>query len=143
MKLLKYTQEQFDNDCKIIVKKLKKIRFGTIVAIARGGLWLGVRLSNVLSVPLTIVSFRSYKAKKQMSSGMFSVSLLTPIKDPVLLVDDIADSGVTLYTVKEWLKGHKVTTVTLFYKPRSVITPDMFVRKVDNNTWVVFPWEVV
>ena len=84
----------------------------------------------------------SYVEKKQK---ILNVDYLNPIpiKGPILLVDDIADSGDTLQTVKDKLTvWHKeVTTLTLIYKTHSIIKPDYYYEKRINKQWVIFPWE--
>ena len=63
----------------------------------------------------------------------------TQIRSRILIVDDICDSGKTL----SQLVGLKPDCIvaTLFKKPRSVYQPDLYLREVSNDTWVVFPWE--
>ena len=34
-----------------------------------------------------------------------------------------------------------LTTAVLFRKPRSLVTPDIWLRDVSDSSWVVFPWE--
>ena len=56
-------------------------------------------------------------------------------KEDVLIVDDIADSGVTL----SHYIGYK--TATLHYKPQSIIKPSYYVETIDNDMWIVYPFE--
>ena len=90
----------------------------TIYAIPRGGYPIGVHLSHHLNIPL--------------------VSNIEGIKrEELLIVDDIADTGVTL----EKLTGMCIATATLFYKKRSTVKPTFYV--VNTDKWIVFPWERV
>lgn len=58
----------------------------------------------------------------------------------MLIIDDIADSGVTL---EEWKKEFTVPKFgTLHYKNISKIKPDYFAEEIDENYgWIVYPWE--
>jgi uncharacterized protein len=65
---------------------------------------------------------------------------------PVLVVDDIFDSGRTLFKVTELLhtKTRHVRIATLFYKPGAAqvpLAPDYYLRTTDR--WIVFPHELV
>jgi len=94
-----------------IIKDIK-----AIYAIPRGGYPIGVHLSHQLKLPL--------------------ISNPTDCKrEELLIVDDIADTGITL----EKLKGMCIATATLYYKERSTVKPTFFVIKTDK--WIVFPWE--
>lgn len=144
---LYYTWGDFEYGIKQIrdtasIDFLTWLKFKTIVAVGKGGLPLGVKLSNVFGLPLKIIEASSYKNKKQKE---LCVEQFNPImwENPILLVDDIADSGNTLKYVKEQLEvwGKKVTTLTLFLKPKSIIKPDYYLGIAPNKTWVNFPWE--
>ena len=61
----------------------------------------------------------------------------------ILIVDDIWDTGKTMLTILEKLKGEKVTTMTLFAKINKtapIALPDYFDKTVFED-WIVFPWE--
>ena len=65
---------------------------------------------------------------------------------PVLVVDDIFDTGATLYRVCEGIRTRTtmVKSATLYYKPgnrRAPITPDYYLRTTDR--WIVFPHELM
>lgn len=61
----------------------------------------------------------------------------------ILLIDDIVDSGQTITFVLQLLKANLpdaiIKTVSLYYKPCSILVPDYFVEQTDD--WIVFPWE--
>lgn len=58
----------------------------------------------------------------------------------MLVIDDIADSGVTL---EKWKKEFNVPKFgTLHYKNISKVKPDYFAEEIDENYgWLVYPWE--
>jgi len=60
----------------------------------------------------------------------------------VLVVDDVADSGLSLREVSKHLKrkgARDIKVCTIYLKPKSVFTPDFYARK--TTKWVIFPWE--
>ena len=58
----------------------------------------------------------------------------------MLIIDDIADSGVTL---EKWKREFNVPKFgTLHYKNISKVKPDYFAEEIDENYgWIVYPWE--
>jgi hypoxanthine phosphoribosyltransferase len=144
-KLLRYSWTQFDRDMYLLIQSMEKSGFKpkSIVCIATGGLCAGAKLRNLLGAPLTILSTASYSGFKQQKTLTLNSSYVVPLQSPVLLVDDIADTGKTLSVVKQHLElgGTQIKTATIFYKESSVIKPDWFVHKVAKNRWIEFAWE--
>ena len=97
----------------------------------RGGLPLSVHLSHTLNLPL-IVTEDDMVAELYCTDGCH-----------VLIVDDIADSGRSFTRIADLLHALNVpfTTACLFYKPQSIFEPDIWLRTIPNDRWVVFPWE--
>jgi len=143
---MKINWEEIENDCVILYEKINKnFKFNCIVAICRGG-WVPARiisdLSNVnLIGSLRIESYDVYNKKEARITQDVSID----VKDKnVLLVDDIADTGDTLMLAKEYLikKFPKnLMIATLHYKQKSKIKPDFFVKEVENDVWIIYPWE--
>jgi hypoxanthine phosphoribosyltransferase len=86
----------------------------SIYGISRGGLVVAVRLSHMLDLPLILDS--------------------KEIQPHTLVVDDIADSGKTLWKYKNSL------IATLYYNERSAVIPKFWIFK-KKDKWIVFPWE--
>ena len=109
------TWAQFDNAVDIIVEKLRVYegQFDSIYGIPRGGLVLAVALSHRLGVPLANTCHQDS-----------------------LVVDDISDSGNTLFPFQR--RGHVIATIHLV--PATRVHPDIwvYVRRAD---WVTYPWE--
>lgn len=113
--------EQLENYVSCLAKKIKENmgeKIPGIYGLPRGGLVPAVMLSHKLNAPL----------------------LLAPCEGCVV-VDDIADTGITLKHFAD--KGFKIAVI--WYKPRSTVKPDFFAMK-DSRTkmggaWIVFPWE--
>ena len=95
---------------------LKDKHVKKVYGVPRGGLIPAVMLSHFLEIPLIL-------NKKE-------------IDGETVIVDDIVDTGKTISKLPR--RGR---LVSLFYKPHSIITPDFYARKAENDEWVVFPFE--
>jgi uncharacterized protein len=143
---MKYTYNRLNKDIKNLVRRIRYAKFKpkTIVALARGGLIPGVWLSHILKAPLMIVSVKSYSEDRQQENTiLLNSSYTVPIQSPILLIDEIADSGLTLKTVRKHFEsiGIEVKTATLLYKKRSIIKPDWSMGEIKDDTWINFFWE--
>jgi len=112
-----------------------------IYAPPRGGWPVAVHLSHSLQVKPIITPH-------DISMGKIPYPLKHPEQNHILFVDDIVDSGKTLTWFNQTIRrvsanGWNISVVTcsLFYKPRASVRPDICLRTVSDDTWVVFPWE--
>jgi hypoxanthine phosphoribosyltransferase len=127
--------------------------FNQIVCIAKGGLRVGDILARIFDVPFAVMSVESYHgegAKDKQGQIVFGNSLAktTPnLGNKVLLVDDLADSGVTLEKCVKWLEHFEgffideLRTATVWTKELSTFTPDYYVEFLPNNPWIHQPFE--
>ncbi len=123
MNKILYTWQDFDKDVDDILTHIKNEDWTIkqIYAIPRGGLVLGVVLSNALGCELIT---------RIEGKGQYY--------DNVLIVDDIADSGKTLLNIP---KVFLFKTTTLFRKEGSQFVPNRVCRSCKKDEWIVFPWE--
>ena len=56
-----------------------------------------------------------------------------------LLVDDVADSGSTAEAARRMLPGAHYAT--LYVKPAGRPFVDTFIREVEQDVWIDFPWD--
>ena len=98
---------------RLLAKEHEMRRFTGVYALPRGGLTLGVMASHALHIPL----------------------LAAPCKGCVV-IDDIADTGLTL----QHYKASDFYIATMFYHRQSVVVPDLWMRE-KRDGWIVFPWE--
>jgi hypoxanthine phosphoribosyltransferase len=117
-----------------------------IVGISRGG-WPPARvLSDLLSNP-NVANVRAEFYLGIAVTGS-EPTLTQPVSvktrgKKILIVDEVADTGKSLKMVRKHIvqEGAKETrTVTVYYKPWSVVKPDYFAR--ETSDWIVFPWEI-
>jgi uncharacterized protein len=126
-------------------------QFNQILCLARGGLRVGDTLSRIYKQPLAILATSSYsstgKQGKLVISSAITMTQAT-LGNRVLLVDDLADSGITLQKTLDWLKDHEeydiesIKTAVIWCKAASIITPDFYVDFLPDNPWIQQPFEV-
>lgn len=137
--------EKLVREAERLAELLRGTRFDAIVAVARGGLVVARLLSDLLDVRRILVLQVEYyeEVGKRKREPRIIGGLGSSVKDlSLLVVDDIADTGDTLKTVVEYLKGAgaaRVTTCTLYVKPWCAYRPDYHVETVED--WIVFPYE--
>ena len=128
--------------------------FNQVVCIAKGGMRVGDVFARIFNVPLAILSVESYRGegiKNQRSSITFSRDLAKTspnIGSKVLLVDDLADSGITLKKSIDWLQhfygfylDEPVRTAVLFYKAASSFKPNYYIDYLEDSPWIHMPFE--
>ena len=126
-------------------------RFDTILCLARGGMRPGDILSRIFDVPLAIMSTSSYRAEDGKVQGHLDIAhyITTPkgqIAGKVLLVDDLADTGVTLQAVVERLRNNyspitELRTAVIWTKGCSSFNADYSVEHLPTNPWIHQPFE--
>ena len=82
----------------------------------RGGLIPAVILSHILDLPLVSKAY---------------------IREDTLIVDDICDTGETL----KRYEADKCPTLTIHYKRSAIIEPTYWCMPVEEDEWIVYPWE--
>jgi uncharacterized protein len=124
--------------------------FDQILCLARGGMRPGDILSRVFDKPLAIMSTSSYRAAAGTIQGRLDMAkyITLPKGDlagRVLLVDDLADSGVTLQAVVERLRGMpsitELRSSVIWTKGASTYTPDYYVEHLPTSPWIHQPFE--
>ncbi len=139
-----YTYEEFNKDIEALTGKIAEFSPDALLAIARGGLTIGHFLAeNLETRDIFALNAISYDDTHKLDSvKIFNIPDLSD-KKRVLILDDISDSGDTLDEVLKILttKYPKTTfkTATIFYKERTKIIPDYYIKKTDK--WIVFFWD--
>jgi hypoxanthine phosphoribosyltransferase len=125
-------------------------QFDQIICLARGGMRPGDVLSRVFDKPLAIMSTSSYRAEGGTIQGRLDLAkyITMPkgeLAGRVLLVDDLADSGVTLKAVVERLRGlpsiAELRSAVIWTKAVSSYTPDYYVEMLATSPWIHQPFE--
>jgi hypoxanthine phosphoribosyltransferase len=125
--------------------------FDQILCLARGGMRPGDVISRVFDKPLAIMSTSSYRAEAGTIQGRLDLAkyITMPkgeLAGRVLLVDDLADSGVTLKAVVERLRSmpaiRELRSAVLWVKGVSCYEPDYFCEMLPTSPWIHQPFEV-
>jgi len=107
-------------------------------------------LSRIFDKPLGIMSTSSYRDEGGTLQGRLDMAkyITMPkgeLAGRVLLVDDLADSGVTLQAVVDRLRGVPAITelrsAVIWVKGVSGYTPDYFVDSLPTSPWIHQPFE--
>ena len=155
------TWEKIQKDCKLLADKLSNENFSCIIGIANGGMIPAALLAKYLKVDkLLAANLKSYQEDKPREGAHSTEDIVKVIsfpswidlkkEDRVLIVDDLADTGLTLREVMKlqniinWEreeKNDRWVYATLYYKPKTTVKPNYTVEEFDNDEWIVFPWE--
>lgn len=114
--------EEINSYVYVLIDQIKnsKIKLDYIYGIPRGGLILAVMLSHALELPFIDIN----KLKKIN-------------KKRILLCDEISDSGKTFIK----LKGNEFITCAFHVRYNSKFIPDFYNLTIEDDEWVVYPWE--
>ena len=124
--------------------------FDQILCLARGGMRPGDVLSRVFDKPLAIMSTSSYRAEAGTIQGRLDLAkyITLPkgeLAGRVLLIDDLADSGVTLKAVVDRLRGlpsiRELKSAVIWVKGVSGYMPDYHVESLPTSPWIHQPFE--
>ena len=116
--------------------------FDGMVAITRGGLAPALLLSEKLNIRrIETIGVQSYDGTHAGPLHL-TKSLDTSLGQGQnwLVVDDLADTGATLAALHQILPHARYGA--LYAKPAGRPQLDHFVTEVEQDTWIVFPWEV-
>jgi hypoxanthine phosphoribosyltransferase len=124
--------------------------FDQILCLARGGMRPGDVMSRIFDRPLGIMSTSSYRDDGGTLQGRLDMAkyITMPkgeLAGRVLLVDDLADTGVTLSAVVERLRGMPAITElrssVIWVKGVSSYMPDYYVETLPTSPWIHQPFE--
>lgn len=147
MNNLKPTYEEIDKAVRRMAALIKdlEMEFGAVLALARGGLIPGVILSKALSLPLMVANYSSKRGNGD-DQDHDNVLPIYENKKPLLIIDDICDTGRTLREVVDFYSSKNVSvyTAVLHFKNINVppIFPDFRWQTIPQDSgWIVYPWE--
>jgi hypoxanthine phosphoribosyltransferase len=125
--------------------------FDALLCLARGGLRAGDVLSRIFGKPLGVLTVSSYRDDAGRRRGDLRIASAISALDAelagrVLLVDDLADSGLTLEGVVNHLRQRhprisELRTAVIWLKGCSEYRPDFYVRELPDSPWIHQPFE--
>ena len=151
--------ESIEQDISLLVEKVKDFHPTCILGVANGGMIPATLLAKQLKVDkLLSCNLKSYQEDKPREGAHSESDVVKTIsfpewsmlreEDRVLIVDDLVDTGLTLKQIKQYNNiinyeqpEKNWVFATLYNKPKSIFKPDYTVRELDNDAWIVFPWE--
>lgn len=109
-----------------LLEMIKDGKYDKVYGVPRGGLAIALHMSHNLNIPL-----------------LYDIDLVAIGGKNILIVDDVCDSGKTLARLCDIFSEYRVkyTTATLHAKPRRIFEPDYYVKEVNDNVWIEYPWE--
>ena len=135
-----YSYEKYIEDLNLISPIMQDIDH--IVAIYRGSLPMGVHLSNLYNIPLSIIDFQSRDGDS--SDVTWMKNLLNDKTKRVLVIDDIYDSGLTMDKVQQFLGNipdrPDFYYLTIYGKENK---DDVNYLREHTGEWINFYWEVL
>lgn len=130
------TWEQFDKLADMIAGQYKNQDLQRIVGLSRGGLVLGVTLSNRLNVPFIPLEWQTRDGKVKDVNKLLMIKGVYDM-DKVLFVDDLLDSGKTIDQIKGYIPNSRWATLADKKGEVEYTTIEMF----NDDRWIIFPWE--
>ena len=140
-----------------IVREINQTNFkpAAIVAPSRGGLGLGTMMSHYYNAPLFPIelSTRDHADANPRSKTLIMNSLSrASMKGPILFIDDINDTGRTLYELMDVIQTMQADDINLGDIRYAVLLEKYssqhefdfvgsYINEEDDHQWVVFPWE--
>ena len=115
-----------------------------VVGVARGGLFSALILADRLGAEFDSIRVKSYSDGSLQEPKLISDVTKDLHGKTVVVVDDVSDRGETFNFVVNHLKDRylpkDVKTASLFIKPWTKFTPDVYVS--ETKSFIVFPWEL-
>ena len=118
-----------------------------VVALARGGWFAGRCLCDFLGLDdlasLKIEHYVGTAAATDEPEIRYPMPEGSVAGKDVLVVDDIADTGESIRTAEEYVRDRGprvVRTATLQCLPESEADPEFVGERLEEWTWVVYPW---
>lgn len=140
------TWNDLDNIANDIALWTNSINFipDCIVAIARGGTFLGTLISYKLNKPIKYIGISSYTESNKQTNVEFTQYADISNFSKILVIDDIIDSGNTIKAFKDVIELNnsncifKYATIYATENKKQIVD---FYKKIKTYKWIKFPWE--
>ena len=127
-----------------VSSKYRGQKIDVVVGIARGGLFSALILADRLGAEFDSIRVKSYAGGYLHEPKLVSDVTQDLNGKTVVVVDDVSDRGETFDFVVNHIKDRyspkDVKTASLFVKPWTKFTPDVYVS--DTDSFIIFPWEL-
>ncbi|MFB6470819.1 MAG: phosphoribosyltransferase [Vulcanisaeta sp. AZ3] len=117
-----------------------------IIGISKGGVIIASLISDMLSVPVDLMRIAHWGFGRANNDATIRYRPVINVDGlNVLLVDDVADTGITLKIAKDELirlGARNVKTAVLDYKAlSSKFAPNYYVYMWTTWAYIIYPWE--
>ena len=131
------TWQDFDKMTDAAFEILSRKNYNRIVGLTRGGLAFGVKLSHKLGLPLIPLTWQTRDGHRD-EEALLKISKLG---GRTLFVDDISDSGKTIYEIQKVMPGAEFCV--LIEKPGEYenVAVKSVIKRPSDCAWIMFPWE--
>lgn len=133
--------DQLHKDVRALSSRLMKEKnIKGIMAVSRGGLVPAAIVARELEIRLVkSLCISSYDDQEQTDE----ISVLHSHEgdgEGYVIIDDLVDSGDTGRLIKKMYP--KALFATVYAKPKGQETVDLYIFPVEQDTWLLFPWDV-
>ncbi len=138
---LKISWEQFHSDARALAARVlnHKEEIKQIICVTRGGLFPAAVLARELEIRyIDTICVVGYDEEERGSEASL-LKVPETNGEGVLVVDDLVDSGRTGKIIKKLMP--RAHFVTMYAKPEGQAIVDDYVLSVDQDIWILFPWE--
>ncbi len=152
MKKTIYTSQEYKADISIIVDMIKQFKNPHLVSLYRGALPMGVLLSNIMDLPLSIIDYQTRDTQTLEPKLIKDAGIVNSTNDTIIILDDIIDSYRTLKAAKNYMNSlfpdSDIVGITLHKNTKNEMmhANSEWVRSLNNTNgdWVVYEqWEVL
>lgn len=135
--------KQLHRDARTLASLLmKQGPFRGIVAVSRGGLIPAAIVARELDLRLVeSVCVVTYQGEEIGRPAVTKHPSIAGDGEGFLVIDDLADTGTTARLVRALLP--KAHFACVYVKPEGRNTADTSVAEVEQDTWILFPWDTV
>ena len=119
--------------------------FDYVIGLSKGGLIPAVISAKILNAKVLAVGINSYNGRERGDLEIYQDIDLENINtdSKILVIDDICDSGSTMLYMRDKLSAYPNTVyISLYAKNASKNVVDEYGLLLDDDIWLVFPWEV-
>lgn len=147
------------SDCFAIIQKMiveieNKYMDYKILAISRGGLIPATMISHQTNQTIDVINVFSYTNINRQGDVIIKPfsAYDKEIPKKILIVDDLIDSGNTLFEVWKYIAkkilinnlnihDFSIKSVVMIDKCESIIKPSFCSTQMDESSWITFPYE--
>lgn len=137
---IRLSYDDVQSMCHYLEDEIARFKPDVIIGIIRGGLVPALHFSHALDRPLVAIQWQTRDGtKRQIDSHITS---MIESNQRVVFIDDINDSGTTFTQLADaYNKNENVFFVSLVEKVSSQYKSDISALRIDDDRWLVFPWE--